>query len=408
MFRFLDVINKITVHDQEMSPVVHQIKDAIDNDEINDITKDDDYSDDLHDTDKTKHRKKDKGKGKKEQKKVRKKANKGIKAYLPISDKRTNAHISKYGGLTLNEKNKSWNIRITDDDHLKDLRDGTWQQQTDEDPGDEDDSEWRHLLKADYHDYDSDWINKEGHQSYYTQSDWYLGQLVFANSGLITTTAPTFTLRANISDDDYIPDYSNDDGMGFKKNKNGGTLRRVWHKDKKDPTINTIDDASPEQPGELAGLQVGRIRVNNVILPAGKKDKYGKRHADYRQGDVLCDRIAYKTKYVYSELSLKKNVKPLSKSKALNTLLNTDIAEYQYKGDKHHEKHASVIIDDVHDKPQWKTPKAFIADNGAGGGRKDDVTVGYLVKAVQALQDQINDLKDENKDLKKQLNDLKG
>ena len=45
---------------------------------------------------------------------------------------------------------------------------------------------------------------------------------------------------------------------------------------------------------------------------------------------------------------------------------------------------------------------------GAGGGRKDDVTVGYLVKAVQALQDQINDLKNENKDLKKQLNDLKG
>ena len=128
----------------------------------------------------------------------------------------------------------------------------------------------------------------------------------------------------------------------------------------------------------------------------------------YKQGDVICHRIAYKNSYKFSKLSMKKDVKPLSKSKALNTILNTDIAEYQYKHDDTHEKHASVIIDDVHDKPQWKTPKAFIADNGAGGGRKDDVTVGYLVKAVQALQDQINDLKDENKDLKKQLNDLKG
>ena len=394
----LDVLSKINVHDQEMSPVVRQIKDAIDNDEINDIAKDDDYSDDLHDTDKTKHRKKDKGKGKKEQKKVRKKATKGIKAYLPISDKRTNAHISKYGGLTLNEKNKSWNIRITDDDHLKDLRDGTWQQQTDEDPGDEDDSEWRHLLKADYHKYNGNWINKHGAQSYYAQSDWYLGQLVFANSGLITTTSPTFTLRANVTDDDYIPDFSNDDGMGFKKNKNGGTLRRVWKTDKKDPTLHTIDDASPEQPGELAGLQVGRIHVNRMPTPTD----------GYKQGDVICHRIVYENSYKFSKLSMKKDVKPLSKSKALNTILNTDIAEYQYKHDDTHEKHASVIIDDVHDKPQWKTPKAFIADNGAGGGRKDDVTVGYLVKAVQALQDQINDLKDENKDLKKQLNDLKG
>lgn len=102
-----------------------------------------------------------------------------------------------------------------------------------------------------------------------------------------------------------------------------------------------------------------------------------------------------------SRLSQKKKVKPLSKKKALNTVLNTDIATYEYKHDKKHEKQASVIIDDVNKTPKWRTPRAFISKDGTE--RKDGVQVGYLIKAVQALQDQIDDLKSENKKLKEQL-----
>lgn len=444
----LSVLKTINVHDQEMSPVVKQIKDAIDNNEISDAGKNDDYSDygdssgDIdsshnadkdgsdpsRDTDKTRKDKEEIARHKKilefllaKQRNtdniIRRKSDFGRavilrlnsllkyaiakpNAHLPISDRGTNSHFSKFGGLTLNEKNKSWNVRVTDDDHLKHLRDGMWKPHTADNTGDEDDQNWRHLMKADYQSAGGSWVNEHGSQNYYVQSDWYLGQMVFANSGLITTTAPTFTLRSNVTDDDYVKDWSEDG----KKNENGGTLKRVWKTDKNDPHLHTINDASDDQPGELAGLQLGRIRVNHAPSPMARGEKKG----HYRQGDILCDRIAYKTSFHYSLLSMKKNVKELSKSKALNTILNTDIAEYQYKNDKSHEKHASVIIDDVHDKSQWKTPKAFIAGNGTEGGRKDDVTVGYLVKAIQALQDQINDLKDENKDLKKQLNDLKG
>lgn len=104
-----------------------------------------------------------------------------------------------------------------------------------------------------------------------------------------------------------------------------------------------------------------------------------------------------------SLLSRKKQVKELDKSKALYTILNTDIASYRFKGEKDGESYASVIIDDVDKTKKWKTPRAFVTRDGKH--RKDDVTIGYLVKSVQALQDEINDLKDENNKLKKELND---
>lgn len=275
---------------------------------------------------------------------------KSIKAYLPISDKGTNAHISRFGGITLNKKNNDFNIRVTDSEHLKKLRDHTW---TDEDANND---KWKHLFKIDYH-YKGDWVGGTGGvKDYYHQSDFYLGQLVLCNSGLITTTSGEFTFRSNVSDDDY---------------KSDGTLDRKWHKH---GNTSVIDDASSEQPGKLATIQAGKLVA--------------------RESKVY--------HYVnYSQLSKKRDVKRLSKEKALNTILNTDIGEYTYKDDETQEPEASVIIDDVHDKPKWKTPKAFITKDGSE--RKDSVTIAYLVKSVQALQDQIDDLKNENKRLKEQL-----
>lgn len=275
---------------------------------------------------------------------------KGITAYLPISDKGTNAHISRFGGITLNRKNNKFNIRVTDDEHLRKLRDHQWTS------ADANNDKWRHLFMIDYN--HSDWKGLATHtqtRKFYQTSDYYLGQTTISKSGLYATTAGTITFRTLVKDSDY-----NDDG----------TIKHptFWDDDKRVQDY-TYQDWKDGNPGKLADIYAG---------------------AFHKRGD-----------FSTSQLSEKKNVKPLSKIKALNTVLNTDIATYQYKDDDKHEKHASLVIDDVNKTPKWHTPKAFISKDGTE--RKDDVQIGYLIKSVQALQDQIDDLKNENKKLKEQL-----
>ena len=104
-----------------------------------------------------------------------------------------------------------------------------------------------------------------------------------------------------------------------------------------------------------------------------------------------------------SKLSTKENVKPLDETKALNTIMDTDIATYRYKKeyDDNQNPEASVIIDDVHDKPQWKTPGVF--KDKSGSYRNDSALLAYTVKAVQALSHKVDKLTEENNKLKKQL-----
>lgn len=280
-------------------------------------------------------------------------AGRHFEAYLPISDHSgLCGHISRWANLTINKKNKSWDIRVTDDDTMEKLRDGVFT------AADANNDTWKHLMKIRIN--DGTWLGHHGKaQRYYQQSDFYLGQLAMFNSGLITTTSNVFTFRSGVTDKEY---------------RENGTLKHISHKNSKG--ISVFHDASDEQPGFLATIQAGKY--------VGK----------YSQ-------IYHYTSH--SQLSKKKDVKKLDKQKALKTILNTDIAEYHYKGDDSGELEASVVIDDVHKKPRFKTPDVFVTKDGTS--RKDSVTVGYLVKAVQALQDQITDLKDENKELKKQLND---
>lgn len=276
---------------------------------------------------------------------------KSIKAYLPISDKGTNAHISRFGGITLNRKNNKFNIRVTDDEHLKKLRDGTWTS------SDADNDKWRHLFMIDYN--HSDWRGLAGHEQrrkFYQTADYYLGQTTISKSGLHATTAANITFRTLMKDSDY-----NDDG----------TIKHPTFWDPVHKEYNYQDWRGG--PGQLADVYVGVLHHRGLVA--------------------------------MSKLSEKKNVKPLSKKKALNTVLNTDIAEYSYKDDKRHEKQASVIIDDVNKKPQWNTPRAFRTKRG--DERDDSTQIGYLIKSVQALQDQIDDLKKENKELKEQLTNNK-
>ncbi|WP_338154917.1 phage tail spike protein [Ligilactobacillus ruminis] len=91
-----------------------------------------------------------------------------------------------------------------------------------------------------------------------------------------------------------------------------------------------------------------------------------------------------------SALSKKMNIKKLDVQTAINAIKNTDIYDYQFKEFGETGKHyASLIIDDVNDRPQYKAAGAFID----GLGRDDGTQLGYLTVVVQNLLEEIDILK---------------
>ena len=92
-----------------------------------------------------------------------------------------------------------------------------------------------------------------------------------------------------------------------------------------------------------------------------------------------------------SALSKKMNIKKLDVQTAINAIKNTDIYDYQFKEFGETGKHyASLIIDDVNDKPQYKAAGAFVD----GLGRDDGTQLGYLTVVVQSLLKKIDILKE--------------
>ena len=92
-----------------------------------------------------------------------------------------------------------------------------------------------------------------------------------------------------------------------------------------------------------------------------------------------------------SALSKKMNIKKLDVQTAVNAIKNTDIYDYQFKEFGETGKHyASLIIDDVNDKPQYRAAGAFID----GLGRDDGTQLGYLTVVVQNLLEEIDMLKE--------------
>lgn len=92
-----------------------------------------------------------------------------------------------------------------------------------------------------------------------------------------------------------------------------------------------------------------------------------------------------------SALSKKMNIKKLDVQTAVNAIKNTDIYDYQFKEFGETGKHyASLIIDDVNDKPQYKAAGAFVD----GLGRDDGTQLGYLTVVVQNLLKEIDALKE--------------
>lgn len=96
-----------------------------------------------------------------------------------------------------------------------------------------------------------------------------------------------------------------------------------------------------------------------------------------------------------SLLSTKTRIEPLDTKVALDKIVSANVNTYQFKTDVAKGKtkrHASVIIDDVHDVAEYCTPEEFISEDRKG--RDDGDIIGYLMGAVQELAKRIKTLED--------------
>ncbi|ANZ70380.1 hypothetical protein [Pediococcus claussenii] len=94
---------------------------------------------------------------------------------------------------------------------------------------------------------------------------------------------------------------------------------------------------------------------------------------------------------VKSSLSAKKDIRELKPSEALNTVINSDVMLYRYnEEDNSVPLKASVIIDDVNNKPMYRTPDVFKGNDRSF--RDDGTIVGYLMQAVKELNTKIEGL----------------
>lgn len=373
-------LRTIVMHDLELSPTMTDFKeltndDSGDDSDDSDDLSDDDLSDDLdddsddddsdddgddddsdddgldeEDTDDTTDRPDDNGDGDGTQPQNGQQGSaQGF--FLPISDRGTNAYISDHGNIVVNKNNNKWLLRVADDDAMAQLRDHKITP---------DSINQNHyvdrVMMIDFN--HGRWLHGKNINlnSNYQNSNFYFGHTTLFGSGLIATQANQFTFRANVPNSDYQSDgtmrhevaYYNDDGTGI-----------------------FVDTRSGVNPGHMARVNTGPLYATST--------------------------------HNLSKLSTKQDVKPLDEDKALKTIMNTDIATYRYKKeyDDKQNSEASVIIDDVHDKPQWKTPGVF--KDKSGSYRNDSALLAYTVKAVQALSHKVDKLVEENKQLKKQL-----
>lgn len=93
-----------------------------------------------------------------------------------------------------------------------------------------------------------------------------------------------------------------------------------------------------------------------------------------------------------SLLSTKTDLQEIDPADALNMVLATDIRSYQYQSDVGvtDKRYASLVIDDVNKDSQYSTPNMFLDQTHTG--RDDGTLVGYLVQAIKALNQKVEDL----------------
>ncbi|MCV3330511.1 gp58-like family protein [Pediococcus pentosaceus] len=89
-----------------------------------------------------------------------------------------------------------------------------------------------------------------------------------------------------------------------------------------------------------------------------------------------------------SQLSRKKDIKPLDPDYAMQVIRESDMYGYRYNEEAPTEPlHFSGIIDDVNGTPQYKMPAEFISEDRTG--RNDGNTVAFLVEALKQADKRI-------------------
>ena len=389
-------IRTIVMHDLELSPTMTDVKeltnDDSDDDGDDDDLSDDDLSDDLDDdgddddsdddgddddsddgldevdTDDTTDRPDDAGNGDGTQPQNGQQGSaQGF--FLPISDRGTNAYISDHGNIGVNKNNKKWMLRVADNDAMAQLRDHKIT------PNDINQNHYvDRVMMIDFD--HGKWLHGKNINlnSSYQNSNFYFGHTTLFGSGLIATQANQFTFRANVPNSDYQSD---------------GTMRHEVAYYDDNGTGIFVDTRSGVNPGHMARVNTGPIYSTS--------------------------------RHELSRLSTKKDVKKLDEGKAINRIMQTDIGEYRYNKEYDSEQNyeASVIIDDVNDKPKWRTPNEF--KDKTGSYRNDSSLLAYAVvvvkslvrnvsnvfNKVKSLTKRVNKLEAENQQLKQEIEDIK-
>lgn len=155
------------------------------------------------------------------------------------------------------------------------------------------------------------------------------------------------------------------------------------------------------------GIDASRLVIFNGATTHGTFD-WQRGYVTYTNGDakgfwikgtdLWVDNTVYgKAWSQTSVLSAKTNINKLDQQHALDVINATDIYDYQYKSDveKNVDKHyASLVIDDIHNTPEYRTPREFIGDKGTG--RDDGTQLAYLTAAVQLIDQRLKKLEDKN------------
>ncbi len=216
----------------------------------------------------------------------------------------------------------------------------------------------------------------------------YSGFYAAPNYSLMNTYHKDGTTSGVAIDNDRIWIY------GGSADQHSGSLQADvnWYSLNGKTGLLTGDQISLKAGNTQATLNDNNITINNVVDGNNNNYDVGIHIKGWAEmtGWFTCMGLSQT-----SLLSTKTRIEPLDTKEALDKIASADVRTYQFKSDVAQGKtkrHASVIIDDVHDISQYYTPEEFISENRKG--RDDGDIVGYLMGAVQELKKQLDKVKE--------------
>lgn len=216
----------------------------------------------------------------------------------------------------------------------------------------------------------------------------YSGFYAAPNYSLMNTYHKDGTTSGVAIDNDRIWIY------GGSADQHSGSLQADvnWYSLNGKTGLLTGDQISLKAGNTQATLNDNNITINNVVDGNNNNYDVGIHIKGWAEmtGWFTCMGLSQT-----SLLSTKTRIEPLDTKKALDKIASADVRTYQFKSDVAQGKtkrHASVIIDDVHNVAEYYTPEEFISENRKG--RDDGDIVGYLMGAVQELKKQLDKVKE--------------